>query len=602
MSITAPNPSNDINTWVYQVSIIALDLLATGYWADTPVGAKVPAAYLDVLRRRAAGETVSIPPGLSTWLAQWARDLAANWGTYGPQLTGMGWSLGSPPSGTTPDISDQIKLYEIDKELEGVKYQADKQLEAAKYQADKHLQGMLAQANATIKASENHKEATITAARIAADADMYVADRRKEADIAVANIHKEATLGAAQIAADTEYKIFVEAEAGRNRRFDLQLAEDQRQFNAMLALDLYKLGIELARNPVDWIAYQYYLGGYGVPATAHNLMATAALFGAVPPSGPSNYGPVTGGPATYSGQWGAAAITGAMPGFMSVSGAVEINPANVPIESWMESVLQNLGNWDMMLAPARDELAQMTGMPEYTYAASMSLAASQGQDPGNLVSIGGTMFSHIIDASPSMLWISSPEFYEDPDIQQTVGPIAQGVLQTYAQIATTSPEAAQSLYGQLAQQLVQPVNTPTYNPQSGLVSALENLTGQQLHPTARTDLLPGYYGVEGILNNPFTQALVSGTTTPLYRTTDTSGWQRFAGLPAFGGVQTGIRSGQDINFNAFSRMLPSQQEMVQGLMMATGQYWKDNVEQMLRSSPGGLSQNAANTIGQRRFW
>ena len=590
-SVVSPSITNDRNTWIASITISAIELLISGDWDDMPIHSRLPSAYRRQIEEaraaRARGDAFEISSGLQSWIATWAAEVADRWNTLGPQLQAMGWSLGSPPSGTTPSISDQINIMDIQAKLETARIYADAQIKAAETQA-----------KATVDAADIEARARVEAARIAADAERYAADRRYEAEIETARMYTTTQKEVAELQTRTDKEIAEMQERGRDRRFDLQLAEDQRQFNALLALDLYKLGIELSRNPVDWIAYQYYLGGYGIPTTAQNLMAAASAFGAVPPIGPSSAGPVTGGPATYTGQWDVAAATGAMPGFWTVSGAMAVNPPAAETSSFIY-LYSNRGVLDSMLAESRDGLAAETGIPEYSAAASASITASQQDDIGTLIGPGGQPFTNVYNASPAFMSVTSPEWYGDPVIQQLTLPSTQGVLQFYSQ--QMDPQNPVAPFLQYFSGAVTPVNAPGPNTQSGLVTAMEGLTGQQLQQTARTDLLPGQYGPQGIFQNPLIQSVFAGTQAPVFRTEDPSGWQRFAGLPAFGGMPTGIRSGQDINFNAFSQMLPSQQQMVQGFMEATGQYWKDNVEQMLRSSPGGLSSFDPFAVGSQRL-
>lgn len=111
------------------------------------------------------------------------------------------------------------------------------------------------------------------------------------------------------------------------RQFDLGLAEDRRQFNVSLLSDLLKTGAQLAANPVDWVAHQFFMSNMNIPLTALNIGASAMLFGALPPSGPSAAGPVIGGPGAMDGDLTLAQQVGATnPGFVSVTEAAQVFP------------------------------------------------------------------------------------------------------------------------------------------------------------------------------------------------------------------------------------------------------------------------------------
>lgn len=111
------------------------------------------------------------------------------------------------------------------------------------------------------------------------------------------------------------------------RQFDLQIAEDRRQFNASLVTDLFKIGVDLAKNPVDWIGYAYFNEKVGLPLTMLGIASSAAVFGAIPPTGPSGAGPVIGGPSVIDGDLTVANQVGATnPGFATVSQAVQTFP------------------------------------------------------------------------------------------------------------------------------------------------------------------------------------------------------------------------------------------------------------------------------------
>lgn len=639
--VIPPNPTNSRSSWIDQVVAYYVTSILFGNDNNVPpVGPRLPEyivqQYFGIGK---TGQDYNAGP-LINLVKQWASWVADNWGTAGSQLASMGWSLGAPPAQDLPDIQTQVTIRGQDVDIARAQIEAD----ATKYAADKQLEAALAHAQATKYAADRQKEATITAADIAAKAEIEAAAIRARADENVARIQQETAIEVARIQTENEWRIFLEAEAGRNRRFDLQLAEDQRQFNALLALDLYKLGIELSRNPVDWIAYQYYLSGMGAPTTFANLTAFATVLGSIPPVGPSNYGPVTGGPATYTGQWEMAASTGAMPAFATATGASQFTglAGDAPFGFTARFDLQQV---ESQLAAAREGIAGATGMQVYMAAANAGIEAAQGS-PVTLTLPDGQQITGTANASVFNL-IANSELGQDQDLVQALdqsmqaeygitlqdaadltqalydyssdqknhevpleqfimrypaAPPAQGgVAQAYDDALKAAGLKYQEVMSQAQQQQQQnnPLQSPLPNPQTGLLEQLAAQTGLPTQQLASSAFLPGNWGWEGVMQNPFTQALMAGTTTPLYRKTDPTGWQRFGAVPAMGGAQTGIRSGQDINANAFNRMLPSQQEMTRGLMEATGQYWPDVVEQMLRASPAGISPFAPGSVGRR---
>lgn len=111
------------------------------------------------------------------------------------------------------------------------------------------------------------------------------------------------------------------------RQFDLGLGEDRRQFNASMMFELFDRGIELMKNPVDWLGYQYWLGNIGAPLNALTLSSAAAMGGAIPPSGPSAAGPVIGGPAVLDGDFSGAESLGIQnAGPVTIAEAIQMHP------------------------------------------------------------------------------------------------------------------------------------------------------------------------------------------------------------------------------------------------------------------------------------
>ena len=225
---------------------------------------------------------------------------------------------------------------------------------------------------------------TRNAQRIAADlsiAGMESQDRRYSTDVNAA-VSREDIAARERIASGDRSSREGIANADRaesGRQFDLGLSEDRRQFNSTMLFQLLDRGVELARKPVDWIAYQYYLGNIGAPINALTLSSAAAMMGAVPPTGPSAAGPVIGGPAVLDGDQGVAqqlGITNAGP--VSMREALAMNPGGE--SGWGDgstaaiNTLQQFGGADAVdskLAEARTTQLPQDISPDFTNRAQM---------------------------------------------------------------------------------------------------------------------------------------------------------------------------------------------------------------------------------------
>lgn len=129
-------------------------------------------------------------------------------------------------------------------------------------------------------------------------------------------------MNAARIAGDQ--KIAGDDRVESARQFDLQIAEDRRQFTASIVTDLFKTGIELAKAPVDWLGLAYFNEKVGLPLTMLGIASSAMLLGAIPPTGPSAAGPMVGGPAVMDGDLAVAQSLGIQnPGFVGLFDAVQ---------------------------------------------------------------------------------------------------------------------------------------------------------------------------------------------------------------------------------------------------------------------------------------
>lgn len=179
-------------------------------------------------------------------------------------------------------------------------------------------------------------------------------------------------------------KIAAQDVAERGREFDLNLSENRRQFNSDLIWKMFDRGVELAKNPVDWVGYQYYLGNIGIPLNALTMTSAAALHGAIPPSGPSEVGPVIGGPAVIDGDTSFAQAAGIQDtGPVSIQQAITMNPGGTVIPGAQSSTqtVEKLGGAGMVddhLAQARQQLPQVLGQ-DNPFAAQAVQAAQQVQ-------------------------------------------------------------------------------------------------------------------------------------------------------------------------------------------------------------------------------
>jgi len=151
-------------------------------------------------------------------------------------------------------------------------------------------------------------------------------------------------------------------------------------------------------------------------------------------------------------------------------------------------------------------------------------------------------------------------------------PVTAGVQPTQSGgAAQGNSQAIEQLLNQLAAQLGMPIEQV-----------------KQLFPA---DTLMGKaYSAETIANSPVIQSLRNGTQLSAYNT-----GARPSGVTNL----TGVRGGQDINATDFLSATQGQQGLIQGAVMADGQYWPDTQQQMMRSAP--LTNLAAGAQGRRRF-
>lgn len=473
------------------------------------------------------------------------------------------------------------------------------------------------------------------------------------------------TLGMAQVAADRERTAaqvgIANADRAENarqfnarlkedqRQFDLNFGENRRQFNATMVANLLQTGAQLAAKPVDWVAHQFYMANLGVPLSFLNFTTIAGMLGAIPPTGPSAAGPVTGGPAVMDGDLELAQEAGVQnAGFASLSEAVTANPGwggNAPqlnLKGYVTPVTASnivaqqgsLEIVDQQITQARTtEVVPAVGDNAVTQGFVATVQAQQmpeGEGPGGpilseeplpqptgaygkqLTQLGNTWYD--ANAQPGMETngqvapVSSLQFPQQREIAPPPVPSQTGI---------TSPAATENRGPATGAPTEAPANNPVsvFTGATSLASAtnpsgellVQTLAAQLgIDPATLRNVIPpsmmaGGYSVDTIRNSPVVQALVNGADRmSLNRTApaDELGGERFSQIQAFG-IPLGIRSGQDINAGLLLKSNPDQQQMIQGAVEATGQYYPTAVAQSLRASPQG--QYAVGAFGRRRF-
>ncbi len=460
--------------------------------------------------------------------------------------------------------------------------------------------------------------------------------------------------------------------AEKAREFDLGIAEDRRQFNSTMLFNLIDRGIQLMQKPVDWLGYQFYLQNMAIPLTSLNLSSVAVQLGAVPPSGPSAAGPVTGGPAVMDGDTSFAQQAGVQnPGFVSVQQAVQANPGTptdpnlqtfTAMATYPQMVQQAGGaqQLEALVAQGRTtELPQVLGdnpvVQDAVVQSKQALAAvppqtpmdrftqpTPGMDSGGSATaiptvpgaapqpeppqlagalIGGSAFGgKMVGGPPPPANGSQMTAFQPPQppavvpfgndnqmhaIPQVPGATVtqggntggtSGVFTGPAQTGVATPTSNGGV------QVTQTSNTGASNPQGndllGQLAAQLGVPVEQVRQLVPPNLLAGGYSVDTIMNTPVIKNLMNpnGPGFNFYRTNQDA--TKFNTIQAFG-KPLGIRGGQDMNAGTFLQAPKSMQEMTQGTVEASGQYWPDVQEQMFRSSP--LTNYEAGAFGKRRF-
>lgn len=334
-----------------------------------------------------------------------------------------------------------------------------------------------------------------------------------------------------------------------------------------MLFELFDRGIELVKNPVDWIAYQYYLENLSIPMTMLNASSMAANFGAVPETGPSEMGPMVGGPGIIDGDFAAAEATGATPGFMALGQALQQNPGNPSVPAVTASAAGTASqNWgditrvEQALTAARAQAIPATMDPNNPVAQQALMATTQAGPPVSGQGQSGNLASALA-----------------PVPGQQTSNTATGAIDTGMQTTATGTQPMEQLIKQLAGSLG--VNEADLWKMSGA----GNMTPA--------------YSKDQIANAPVIQALKNGAQTmSQFRT----GMAPATASPtaATTGPGLGLRGGQDLNAQLLINNTEGNKGLIQGAVQADGHYWPDFMQQALKASP--ISQYDIGAFGRRR--
>jgi hypothetical protein len=481
---------------------------------------------------------------------------------------------------------------------------------------------------------------------------LAIAELQARTSLQVAQIEAETSRYVAQLRAQTDKEIAalqaaieLEMEQGRNRRFDLQLEEERRQFNAKLALDtaaleferqkfrgqvileLFKMGVQVAANPVDWVAHQYFMANYSIPLTMTNFLASAMAFGAIPPTGPSAYGPVTGGPGAIDGSTLFGQLVGVQPAFVPVTQAAQqfTGGAAGPIiqQYTAPATVTNIVNQyfngdasalDRMVDEARvNYVLPSVGMNPVTIAAAPQLVQNIAVPPGygampqpdastgmTLQQASSIVQQNIGNTQPSPM----PTTLESgPPTGQTGFPppslpgagtgtgTGAGTQNTGMYLGTSSTTPA-------------PPAQQVFNPSSfgqDLLQQLSQLTGlpvDQLQRVIPTSLIAGQYSLQQLANSPIIQAMQQGTMPSRFRSAPVAPNERFGNILALG-IPMGMRGGQDFNLQAYLQGGPVNQQLMEGAWKAMGFDPKNFLWQAQKTAP--MTDITPGLKGRRTF-
>lgn len=140
------------------------------------------------------------------------------------------------------------------------------------------------------------------------------------------------------------------------------------------------------------------------------------------------------------------------------------------------------------------------------------------------------------------------------------------------------------------------------NPQGELLiqtlAAQLGVSADTIRSIVPTNLMAGGYSIDAIRNSPIVQSLAQHQDRLSGYRTAPADTEKFSQIQAFG-IPLGIRSGQDINAGLLLKSNPDQQQMLQGAIESTGQYYPTAVAQSLRSSP--VTSYGVGAFGRRTF-
>jgi hypothetical protein len=475
---------------------------------------------------------------------------------------------------------------------------------------------------------------------------LQVEQLRSQTELQVAQLNAQTSRYVAELRAQTDKEIAAMQaalekylEEGRNRRFDLQLEEERRQFNADLALryqaleferqrlranvilDLFKMGVEVAANPVDWIAHQYFMANYNIPLTMTNFLVSAMTFGAIPPTGPSAAGPVTGGPGAIDGSLLFGSLVGVQPGFVPVSQAAQqfTGGAAGPIvqQYTAPATVTNIvnqyfggdpGALDRMIDEARvDYVLPSVGMNPVTIAAAPQLMQNVAVPPGY-----GAMPQPDISTGMTLQQASSI-------VQQNIGNMPPAPMPTILEsgpppaspgtgngtgTGTGTGTQSTGMYLGTSSTTPTPPAQQVFNPSSfgqDLLQQLSQLTGlpiDQLQRVIPTNLIAGQYSLQQLANSPIIQAMQQGTMPSRFRSAPVAPNERFGNILALG-IPMGMRGGQDFNLQSYLQGGPVNQQLMEGAWKAMGFDPKNFLWQAQKTAP--MTDITPGLKGRRTF-
>lgn len=357
------------------------------------------------------------------------------------------------------------------------------------------------------------------------------------------------------------------------RQFDLGQAEDRRQFNSTMLFNLFDRGIELMKNPVDWLAMQYYMENLSIPLTALNYSSVASFSGSVPQTGPSQVGPMTGGPAIMDGDFAAAAAVGVQPQFVPLDQALQANPGqtNNPVTANYTAAASSQQWGDLQQIQTQLQATQAQGLQQAGASQnaatqqvySQALAAGpQGSGTPGTAGVEGrspTSPASLSPAPPSMGTTNTPGSTPGGINIQSLNANAGG---------GTAPQGSTAPTEQLIRQLADQMGIPF----------------DQLWKLSNAGALTPAYNRDAIANSPVIQTLKNGgDAMSQFRT---AAAQPTASPNAqMTGPGLGLRGGQDINANLLVNNSEANKGMIQGAVMADGFYWPDVQRQAFKASP-----------------